>query len=140
MTDAVPESAVVVDTGVFSIVYVTASGLQYDELRDRLTGSIPLIATETEAELRSWPRLRDWGANRTRKLSEILNATATVPITAEVVEAYVRLRVDCKLNGHALGQKIHTGDRWVAATAIALGRPLISLDRIYQGAPELTLR
>lgn len=84
VTDAVPESAIVVDTGVFSIDYVTAGGLQYHGLRDRLAGSIPLIATETEAELRSWPQLRGWGENRARRLSEILKATRTVPIAAEV--------------------------------------------------------
>jgi predicted nucleic acid-binding protein len=62
-----------------------------------------------------------------------------VPVTPEVIEAYVTLSVDCQKIGHALCQKIHTADRWVAATALALDRPLISLDTVYRGVPGLTL-
>ena len=58
---------------------------------------------------------------------------------SDVVEAYVQLTVDLKTSGHALQQKQHTGDRWVAATAIAIGAPLFSADGIYRGAPGLVL-
>lgn len=139
MTSAVPAFLVVVDTDVFSRVYVSTTGPQYRELRDRLAGSLPVIATETYAELMSWPRLRDWGPGRTRAFDGILAATTVIPVTPEVVEAYVTLHVDCLRIGHALSQKVHTADRWVAATALALDRPLISLDGIYRGVPGLTL-
>lgn len=56
-----------------------------------------------------------------------------------MIDAYVTLLVDCKQIGHALCQKIHTADRWVAATALALDRPLVSLDAIYRDVPGLTL-
>ena len=35
----------------------------------------------------------------------------------------------------ALNQKEHTADRWIAATAIRVGIPLISNDGIFRGAP-----
>jgi predicted nucleic acid-binding protein len=41
--------------------------------------------------------------------------------------------------GHALGQREHTADRWIAATAIRLGIPLVSNDRIFHGAPGVNL-
>jgi hypothetical protein len=41
--------------------------------------------------------------------------------------------------GHAIGQKLHDGDRWVAATAIRYGVPLVSHDGIFRGAPGLRL-
>ncbi len=139
MTSAVPASLVVVDTDVFSRVYVSTTGRHYRELRDRLVGSLPVIATETQAELVCWPRLRGWGPGRTRELERILAATTVIPVTPEVVDAYVTLRIDCQRVGHALFQKVHTADRWVAATALALDRPLISLDGIYRDTPGLTL-
>ena len=37
----------------------------------------------------------------------------------ELVAVYARLRAGCVAAGHALGQKEHTADRWIAATAIA---------------------
>lgn len=52
---------------------------------------------------------------------------------------YAQLRADCEAAGHALGQKEHTADRWIAATAIRLGIPLVSNDRIFRGAPILKL-
>lgn len=41
--------------------------------------------------------------------------------------------------GHALAGKPHDGDRWIAATAIRLGAPLVSHDRVFVGAPGLEL-
>lgn len=39
--------------------------------------------------------------------------------------------------GHALGQKIHEADRWVAATALALELDLVAGDRIFDDVPGL---
>jgi len=57
----------------------------------------------------------------------------------ELVAVYRQLRADCEAIGHALGQKAHTADRWIAATAIRLGIPLVSNDGIFRGAPGLQL-
>jgi len=92
VTRAVPASLVVVDTDVFSQVFVSTAGTHHRDLRDCLVGRLPVIATQTQAELLSWPRLRKWGESRTRKLDEILAATTVVPVTPEVIEAYVTLQ------------------------------------------------
>jgi len=52
---------------------------------------------------------------------------------------YARLRADCEAQGHALGQREHNADRWIAATAIRLGVPLVSNDGIFRDAPGLEL-
>lgn len=39
---------------------------------------------------------------------------------------YARLRADCEARGHALAQREHNADRWIAATALRLSVPLVS--------------
>ncbi len=70
---------------------------------------------------------------------QILGGTTVVPVTRDVVDAFVTLTVESRTQGHALAQKQHVADRWVAATAIALARPLLALDGVYREAPRLTL-
>lgn len=53
--------------------------------------------------------------------------------------AYAELREACVQAGHSLSAKIHTADRWIAATAIRYGLPLISDDAGFEGCPGLEL-
>ncbi len=62
-----------------------------------------------------------------------------MPVDERVIEAFVRITVHCRRIGHALAQKPHVADRWVAATAIAISRPLLAGDSIYIDAPGLEL-
>ena len=57
----------------------------------------------------------------------------------ELVAEYAQLRSDREPAGQALAQKSHTADRWIAATTIRLGLPLVSNDGIFRGAPGLEL-
>lgn len=50
-----------------------------------------------------------------------------------------QLRATCQAHGHALAQREHNADRWIAATAVRLGIPLVSNDRIFRDVPGLTL-
>jgi predicted nucleic acid-binding protein len=56
----------------------------------------------------------------------------------ERVEAVPRIQV-AEHNGHAIHQKVHTADRWVAATALAYGFDLATIDGIYDGIAGLSL-
>lgn len=47
------------------------------------------------------------------------------------------MRITCERVGHALAQRDHDTDRWIAATAIHLGVPLVSHDGIFRGVPGL---
>jgi len=57
----------------------------------------------------------------------------------ELVALRAQLRADCAAIGHALAQREHNGDRWIAATAARLGIPLVSNDTIFRGTPGLAL-
>jgi len=81
----------------------------------------------------------NWGESRRSRLISQLDRTATIPVDERVVQAYARLRSACQAVGHALWDKPHRCDIWIAATAIALDAPLLAGDRIYQGALDLRL-
>lgn len=53
----------------------------------------------------------------------------------ELIEAHDDLRVACAHAGHALADRAHGADRWIAATAIRLGVPLVTHDGIFRDAP-----
>ena len=56
-----------------------------------------------------------------------------------MITACAELRRRCDEIGHALGNKLHDGDRWVAAAAIRLRIPLVSHDGLFRNAPGLQL-
>jgi hypothetical protein len=57
----------------------------------------------------------------------------------EMITECANLRLQCQQVGHALGDKLHDGDRWIASTALRLGLPLVSHDGLFDGAPALEL-
>jgi predicted nucleic acid-binding protein len=54
-----------------------------------------------------------------------------------MITACAELRLRCRQAGHALGDKLHDGDRWIAATAIRLDVTLVTHDGIFTDAPGL---
>lgn len=62
-----------------------------------------------------------------------------MPGPGQLTDAYATLRAWCVNNGHGLGQKEHQADRWVAATAIRLGIPLVAHDGIFTNVKQLEL-
>jgi hypothetical protein len=56
-----------------------------------------------------------------------------------MITACAELRAACQRIGLALGDKVHDGDRWIAATAIRLRVPLVSHDGVFKDVPVLQL-
>ena len=56
-----------------------------------------------------------------------------------MLQQYANLRAWCVESGHGLGQKDHEADRWVAATAMMLGLPLVAHDGIFNDVDGLEL-
>lgn len=140
---AAPNVAVV-DTDVFSALYIDPAGAQrrgnpVAAWRHTLTGRRVLISFQTRAEIRAGVLSTNWGPPRVDSVLARLNQAHTIPADEQVIETFASLTADCKKVGHALHAKIHTADRWVAACAIAKALPLLSGDRIYKNAPGLTL-
>lgn len=133
--------ASLVDTDAFSILFIRrdSDDPRVSGWRTFLTGRRVLISFQTRAEVLSGIRIAGWGAQRQATTIEILDRTPTIRSDDEVIAAYARLTANCRSVGHALHNKEHTGDRWVAACAIAKGLNLLAGDGIYRNAPELEL-
>lgn len=133
--------AAVVDTDVFSHLYVLRNSAdpRVPGWRELLTGRRVLISFQTRSELLGGALANQWGPRRLSDLREILDQTPTIRADNEVVDAHAQLLAECRRAGHALHAKEHTGDRWIAACAIAKDADLLAGDGIYQGAPNVTL-
>lgn len=141
MTD---RSIVLIDTDIYSALYTDPDraakrGLPVAEWRTALEGRHVLIAFQTRAEVLTGFRASNWGEKRVAEAVAKLDSAPTIPADVEVIEAFATLGAECKRIGHALWAKEHTGDRWIAACAIAKGVPLLARDGIYADAPVLQL-
>lgn len=128
---------VLLDTDVFSYVYVSKSGDQHDRWTPVLAGRTITIPVQVAVELRAWPALRNWGQNRTERLETQITALQIIQVTGSVQSSYVDLTVWAKTNGHAIHAKQHTADRWIAATALAYNLEIAANDGIYDDVPNL---
>jgi predicted nucleic acid-binding protein len=96
-----------------------------------------VLAFQTVMELRFGALHGGWGEFRRRRLEQrIAELTVALP-DDNTITVCATLRHACREAGHALAEKIHNGDRWIAATAIGLGVPLVSHDGIFAEAPNL---
>lgn len=98
-----------------------------------------VISFVTVAELRYGALKANWGEARREALEARLSSMTVIPSDSDLATVYVELRVSCEHIGHGLQAKIHEADRWIAATAIRFGLPLISHDGIFQAVPGLNL-
>ena len=128
----------VIDTDVYSAELVPGSALA-DRYRTLTLGRPTFISFQTAAEIRFGGLLRGWGEARTFRMEARIAAAETVNSGPELIATYAQLKVDCHRVGHPLAQKIHDGDRWVAATALRLGLPLVANDGIFNGVPGLVV-
>ena len=139
------QRVVLLDTDVFSALFVTpeakarSQGYLLDQWRAAVRGYRVVIAFQTRAEALVGAGLAKWGARRTQALCDRLDETPTVGLDTDVVDAYVTLTVEASALGIGLSHKDHVADRWIAACAIAKAIPLLSGDRIFKGAPSLSL-
>lgn len=131
---------VLLDTDAWSRIYVrrNARDTQADAWRDSLLGRSVAIAVQTRAEVLAGIEMSGWGDRRREPVVAQLDATVTVPVDTRVIGAWVHLTASCRAAGHPLHEKLHASDRWIGATAIAHGLPLLSGDRIFREAPGVT--
>lgn len=132
---------VLLDTDVWSWLYSRKRRTHPEATRWRaaLIGRGTVISTQTRAEVLTWLAQGELGPERTGAIEGQLDNTRTVPVTEGVVRAYAELTAECRRRALGLHDKKHTGDRWVAATAIAIDAPLLTLDGIFHNAPGLRL-
>ena len=138
MSVARPRGPIVIDTDVFSADLVPGSKLA-ELYAPIITGRPAFISFQTVTELRYGALRRGWGATRMLKLDAKIQRAEVVHTGPELVLICAQLRADCAAAGHALAQREHNADRWIAATAIRLGVPLVSNDAIFRDVHGLTL-
>lgn len=90
-------------------------------------------------ELEYGARLARWGAARLARLRVLIQDAETVWPGPELTRLCGELRAECHALGHALVQKQHNADLWIAATAVHLNLPLVSDDGIFDRVPGLSL-
>lgn len=137
--DGPQDGPVVVDTGVFGSGLVPSSGDLARRYQHHLVGRRVDPAYQTVAELRYGSLRRKWGAQRLEAMEDRLRRATVAPVDERTALIYAQLKLACVDDGHGLGQKDHDGDRWIAATAVRYGIPLVSHDRIFEGAPGVDL-
>lgn len=133
--------SVVIDTMAMSaIVNSSWNPDRAAECREAVAGRSVVISFATVTELRYGATKADWGDLRRRTLENRIAEVTVVAPDDDMMTACATFRRACERNGHALGQKLHEADRWIAATALYLGLDLISNDRVFEQAPGLSLQ
>ena len=119
----------IADTSIF-IGRESGRALDAAALPDRIGLSVITIG-----ELRAGVLAARDVRTRDRRLGTLTAALALdpLPVDARVAEAWARLRVLLR----DAGLRMPVNDSWIAATAIALGIPVITQDEDYLHAPGL---
>jgi hypothetical protein len=117
------------DTSVF-IAHESGRPLWADVLPDQLA-----VSVITVGELRAGVLAAMDLATRDRRLATLtaVLALSPVPVDDDVAAAWARLRVALRDRG----RRMAVNDSWIAATAIALGIPLVTQDDDHLDVPGL---
>ena len=138
MTDEPPRT-VVVDTMVISWLLDERPNPLADRYRELIGPAAVLLAFQTVAELRYGAIRAGWGELRWRRLERSIAEVTVVQPDDQMITTCAELRAQCQRIGHALADKLHDGDRWIAATALRLRCPLVSHDGLFAHTPALQL-
>lgn len=129
--------SVVVDTNVFSAALSRdALARLYDK---HLSGRRLVISFQTVAEMRYGALVARWGEQRHHELERTMAKAAKIPPHDRLATEWAELKSACQETGHALANKAHTGDLWIAATARLIGVPLVTHDSIFFGTPGIAV-
>lgn len=132
-------SGVVVDTMVISWLFDDRPNRLADRYRTLIGAKPVLLAFHTVMELRYGALRARWGDLRRRRLERRIAELTIVQPDDGMITACANLRARCAQIGHALGDKLHDGDRWIAAAAVRLNVPLVSHDGLFDEAPGVEL-
>lgn len=130
---------VVIDTGVFGAPLSRAGHERAFRYRALVNDRNWAISFVTVAELRFGASYAGWGQSRLARLDALVARAAIVWAGPQLLQQYADLQAWRTRRGHGLGQKDHEADRWVAATAMMLGIPLVAHDAIFKNVDGLEL-
>lgn len=114
--------AVVLDTNIASFVVRRDSRL--DRYRVHYDGQVVVLPFQVVAELRFGVRLAQWGPRRRADLERFISGCVVAPYSDGLASVWAELM----LHAQGIGRRLEAGDAWIAATALHLGRPLLTHD------------
>ena len=129
----------VVDTGVFSASLSRRRRPRLETEVGLMAGHQIFLAAVTVSELRYGALVAGWGEARGQRLEGSIRATTVVPVSDKLLTAVAELRHDCRRVGHPLHNRSHANDLWIAASAVHIGAPLLTVDGVFEHTPGLTL-
>ena len=140
MNGPAARGAVVVDTMAASaLINSRRRPGEVNPFEELIAGRRVVLSFATVTELRYGAIRGKWGELRRRSLERNLRTFIVVQPDDKLMSLCAEFRSECESQGHALGQKIHEADRWIAATAIVGDLDLVSDDKVFRLAPGLSL-
>jgi predicted nucleic acid-binding protein len=134
-----PPAGVVVDTMVISWLFDEQPNPLADRYRELIGDTPVVLAFQTVMELRFGALRAGWSELRRRGLDRRIARLSILQPDDDMITRCAQLRADCQRIGHALADKVHDGDRWIASAALRLNCPLVSHDKLFKNTPGLTL-
>lgn len=131
---------VVIDTDVASWLLDPRPSPHAEETRRLIGDRSRVVSFVTVTELRYGALRAGWGDFRRRQLERSLADLEVIQTSEILIDRCAALRAEQSRAGHALAQKIHEADRWVAATAVALDLELVAGDGIFENVAGLEIR
>jgi predicted nucleic acid-binding protein len=128
---------VVVDTTLLSWDLTDRAAPLAKEYDDFVVGRTRIASFASEAEPRFGAAKAGWGPPLRQRLERLLLRTDVLWPDRHLARTYAQLRLHCHRKGHPLASKHHEADRWIAATALRLGVPLVTHDRAFLGVDGL---
>ena len=127
------DSAVVVDTSVFSLIFNRDTRATF--YRELLDGRRVILSFQTVEELWFGAAKAKWGPRRKSEQERHIAEYEIVWTSPELA----LLSADLRAERERAGRRLNTADAWIAATAILLGCPVAAHDRDFGGIPTLEL-
>jgi predicted nucleic acid-binding protein len=128
---------VVIDTDVASWLLDPRPSPHAEETRRVIGNRSRVVSFVTVTELRYGALRAGWGDLRRRQLERSVADLDVIQTSEVLIDRCASLRAAQSRAGHALAQKIHEADRWVAATAVALNLELVAGDGIFENVAGL---
>jgi predicted nucleic acid-binding protein len=128
---------VIIDTDVASWLLDPRPSPHAEEARRVIGNRSRVVSFVTVTELRYGALRAGWGELRRRQLERSVADLDVIQTSEVLIDRCASLRAERSRAGHALAQKIHEADRWVAATAVALHLELVAGDGIFENVAGL---
>jgi tRNA(fMet)-specific endonuclease VapC len=120
--------AVLLDTSVASLLHPAKRLLplrrQYEPY---IQGQLLAVSFQTVAELFHWAESRNWGPTQIGRLNQMLGELVVVPYDTPLAMAWAKTMLQASRQGN----RLEAGDGWIAATAVHMQLPLLTLDRDF---------